>query len=154
MNEWRRREDYLKGRGAKPPPPPVLDPPEMARRIVDLYLGNLRVLQGLSVEYQFELICFWQPLPYIDKPLTAYERSASSEISAARVRLIRLTYDRIATQPVPKFFHDLRSTFASQPEPRYLDSCHLAPQGNEEVAQAMLPLVRAALQRRPAPPPK
>jgi len=153
LNENRRRNDYLMGQGAKPPPPPALDPTELARQVAALYRGNLKVLSGLGKEYGFEVVCFWQPLPYMEKPLTAFE-SAASRISSKRAELVELVSAAIAKEELPPYFHDLRSVFAAQTAPRFLDWCHLSPQGNADVVQAMLPSIRAALQRRGASPPK
>jgi len=152
-SESNRRADYLMGRGGKPPTPPVLNPAELAQQVAEYYRGNLRVLAGLGKEYGFEVICFWQPLPYIDKPLTDYE-SKASKVGDARRKLVDLVYDAIAQEKFPVEFHDLRSIFATETEPRYLDWCHLSPQGNAEIAQAMLSSIRAALQRHRASPPR
>ena len=145
LNERRREHDYLMGRGARPPTPPTLEPEELAREVVAAYAGNLEVLTALRDRYGFKLLCFWQPLPYVEKPLTDYEREATAEISPARLDLVRLVYAEVRSWTAPPFFHDLRSVFATQAEPRYVDWCHLGPRGNEEVAAAMLPHVRAAL---------
>ncbi|MEE8107446.1 MAG: SGNH/GDSL hydrolase family protein, partial [Planctomycetota bacterium] len=74
QNEIRRRQDYLRGNGPRPPPTPKLGPDELVEQVAALYRANLRVVASLGKEYGFELCAFWQPSLFFKKPLTEYER--------------------------------------------------------------------------------
>jgi len=146
MNEVRRREDFLRGEAPAPPPPAERTTAELATETVACYRANLRVLAALAREYDFELCCFWQPVPYLHKPLTDYEARASGRRDLGEI--MRLGYDAVAARPMPPFFVDLSRVFAATEQPRYVDWCHLVAAGNAQVSEAMLPRVLAALRAR------
>ena len=146
MNEVRRREDFLRGAGAAAPAPPERSTAQLALETIAAYRANLRVLQALGREYGFEVCCFWQPVPYLHKPLTAYEQRASGRRDLGEI--MRLGYDAISAADLPPFFADLSRVFETTTAPRYVDWCHLIGDGNAEVAAAMLPRVVAALEAR------
>jgi hypothetical protein len=146
LNESRRRQDFLLGEAPKPPAAAELSDDQLARETLDLYFGNLRALKALADGFGFELLCFWQPLAYLHKPLTAYEEEAAghAELADMTARIYGLLDERSK----PSWFVDLQRVFADRREPRYVDFCHLVGTGNAEIVDAMLPRVLAAIRGR------
>jgi len=147
QNESRRRQDYMRGWGGSPPPPREWEREELADAVAALYRENVRVLAALAKEYGFELVSFWQPSPYVGKPLTEYEQEVADARGQPMAEFVRLGYAAVAKLKFPPCFHDISGVFDSQKAPRYIDWCHIAPQGNAEVVTAMMPHLLAALDR-------
>ncbi len=146
LNESKRRDEFMAGTAPHPPAPEDFDDEELAARTLDLYFANLRLLRTLAEEFGFELLCFWQPVAYLHKPLTEYEQEAAAH--AALADMTERIYALVGQREAPPFFVDLQRVFATESEPRYIDFCHLVGTGNRTVADAMLPRVLTALRNR------
>lgn len=146
LNEVRRRDEFMLGEAPKPPAPEALGDDALAEATLDLYFGNVRMLTALAREFGFELLCFWQPIAYLHKPLTAYEEEAAGH--AELDDMARRIYGLLDERDAPSCFQDLQRVFADRAEPRYIDFCHVVGVGNAEIVEAMMPRVLAALRSR------
>ena len=122
------------------------DPDRLAREIVDNHLANIRVVDGLSRSHGFRYSFFWQPLSIAGaKALTAEEQEGTARQLGPSLDLARVAVNKtfpIMHAAATGNFHDLAGVFDGVPGSVYLDSCHLLPEGNRILAEAIYPLVR------------
>lgn len=127
----------------------VADADQMAARTVQRYLENVRVVEALSSEYTFRPVFFWQPLIYVgSKPLTSEEQHTFASLlrsSPGLEQIYRRTYQLMRAKGRPEVL-DIEDVFDQTLESVYLDSAHLAPRGNEIVADRIFSALNASRQ--------
>ena len=123
----------------------------LARAVVEVYAANVRMIRLLARAYGFEALFFWQPVlaskKVKSKDEQKWERTAARDI-AQRRRLVAAAHDAFRRHPDLKDASDvldLSSLFDDEAEPVYLDFSHLSETANDTVAEAMLPMVEAAV---------
>jgi lysophospholipase L1-like esterase len=136
-------------RGPAPDPPADLsriDLVALAREVIDVYAGNLRLIRMLSREYGFRPLFFWQPVITTKKRKSVDEQRWERDYTHDPVSRARLYTSIVnerrkwnATDTV-----DLSALFDAWTDPVYIDLYHLSEVGNAAVAEAMLPYVAAA----------
>jgi lysophospholipase L1-like esterase len=114
-----------------------------ASQTLDNYEANLRMVRSLANIYHFSVYSFWQPsLAYGSKPLVPYEKElirvdTNSPDGSALIPM-RFAYQEAARRAANTGdFIFLANILDSEQEPLYLDEWHLAPKGNELIAQAI-----------------
>ena len=113
-----------------------VDPIVFAGRIMDLYEGDLRILQALSREFGFEYRVFWQPVVVTgNKPLTPEERDIYDSQSPF-VKSLYLECERLALELEGRYdnFLCITDAFDDVDEAVYIDICHLNSKGDSLVA--------------------
>lgn len=117
---------------------------------INTYKTNLEILDSLSHRYGFQYIAFWQPVMYVShKSLTAYEKSNNE--TGLLSHIYQDAYGQRAKNSEFKqlSFYDISSVFDREQEDIYVDYCHVAPKGNQLVAEVMadkvLPLINKAI---------
>ncbi len=110
----------------------------MAKTTVDNYLKNLEMVDALASHYGFHSFYFWQPTVRAGKKsLTANEdemRRGEEALQPGSEIVFRATYDLIA-QVHRSNLIDLSDMFADHPEPLFVETNHLGPEGNDLVAR-------------------
>lgn len=123
----------------------------LAESISRTYLTNYRTVEGLARQYGFAFRFFWQPNLLVGrKPLTNEE--AGFKAPARVAPMIELVYRRVASVSHQEYgeLHNLMDLFDADSSNVYIDWHHLTPEGNHDVASAMLPLLPVdARGRRP-----
>jgi hypothetical protein len=108
---------------------------------VDNYQANLHIARALGHAYGFRVLCFWQPaFVYGNKPLYPFEsRIAGNPGAAAAFHNQGAVYQQAERRAsMDGDFVFLGHVFDSVKEPVYIDRwMHLAPRGNELVAQSV-----------------
>jgi lysophospholipase L1-like esterase len=109
----------------RPLPP---DPERVAREIVENYLNNVRIVDGLSRSYGFRYAFFWLPL------------AIEGEVPTFRVPVE-------ATLPLIRkaaggHIHDLSSIFDHQAAKLSIDVCHLLPEGHRLLADRIYEIIK------------
>lgn len=136
LNQWMRNH------GLRDPFQPVrrTSPEEasaMARMTVDNYLKNLDLIDTLGTRYGFHAFYFWQPTVRVgNKPLTKDEdemRQEEERTQPGSEIVFRATY-KIIAQTHRSNLVDLSEIFADHPEPLFVETNHLGPDGNSLVA--------------------
>ena len=118
-----------------------------AQATLNNYESNLRLAGLLSRLYGFHAYFFWQPcLIYGSKPVGPFEKAVQA--TGEDQRAIPAVYEEAERRSTAsgKFIF-LGHVFDQVSEPVYLDSVHLAPRGNEIVAQAIAERLLPLLQR-------
>jgi lysophospholipase L1-like esterase len=126
----------------------------LARQVIAAYAANLRLVRLLAREYRFEPLFFWQPVITTKKIKTRDEQHwVNDYTSDPRLRL--QLYDAIVAERrrCSELVYaadaiDLSALFDECAEPVYIDLYHLSETGNAAIAEAMLPFVAAAANRR------
>jgi lysophospholipase L1-like esterase len=125
--------------------------PELARRVVAAYCGNLRLVRLLGQSYGFRTLFFWQPVITTKRVKSVDETFFEAEFTdaiALRRRLYAETMAAYRADPelrdAPDVI-DLSQLFDDRPEPVYVDPYHLSEAGNAMVADAMLSRVVAQI---------
>jgi hypothetical protein len=107
----------------------------LAEKTVYDYFDNLRIIEALSREYQFEAFFFWQPTIYSKNMLSSEEERTRKSHQDGRDAFFNLVYSRIASvDNKPMNFYDIQKVFAERKESVFIDFCHLSEQGNQIVA--------------------
>ena len=109
----------------------------LSQDIITYYITSLNLVEKLSKTYDFQYICFWQPVIYTKNQLTEEEKTVDDKVQDEKLRKLYLdTYGAIKKSPLPHFY-DLSEVFNNRNTTLYSDFCHLSEAGNEIVANAI-----------------
>lgn len=116
--------------------------------VENTYLANLRAVSALAMEYDFEFYAFLQPvLPLKDKPNNPEQQMFLWDMPGGLPELFQAVYPRWQAAAVTEpYLHDLSNALDGQPYPVWIDFNHLTPWGNLAVSDAMLKVIRPALE--------
>lgn len=118
---------------------------ELAERTVAAYLGNVRVIERLAAAYGFKAMFFWQPVAFVDKPLSAAEAARVEPRRRAAGVFFEKVYAAMRATDTPGGFRDVSDVFASTRETVYIDFCHVTEEGNRLVARRISDEIAKAL---------
>ena len=145
--------DALVGKLSQPQAAPALvtyesmgiDAAKLSQAIVQRYLGNYKVVDGLSHEYGFTYFFFWPPYISIgEKPLTSEEKQLKTAVDPALDKLYREVYRDVEPLPAEyENFYYLGKMFDKYEPLVWLDDAHVTPEGNRMIAQKMLNVMAA-----------
>jgi len=113
------------------------DSPSMQKvceQIADNYLDNISNANKLAREYNFELFCFLQPIPYYN-----YHDRSNDPVCAKELRpQYDVLYSRIRNKSneAPHLFH--LTDMVNDVHHPFMDSVHYTPTMNEAIANRML----------------
>jgi hypothetical protein len=117
----------------------------LSEAVVQRYLGNYKIVDGLAHEYGFKYSFFWPPYISISqKPLKREEKALKLSIDPALNKLYYLVYRRI--EPLHLEYENLyyMGKIFDEYEPLvWLDDAHVTPEGNRLIAQKMLETIIA-----------
>jgi hypothetical protein len=107
--------------------PALAEPDTLGKRVVDNYLANMRVVDGLSQSFGFKYDFFWLPVFFDDLPPIFRDALAQTLplISANAKTNARL--------------HDLNGTYDISAA---FDTCHLLPAGTRSVAKSIYSVIK------------
>jgi hypothetical protein len=131
----------------KPADTPAPWTPEMlplAEGAVRVYLGTIDLVQRLAESRGFTALFYWQPIVFTKARPTAYEKRMAEEASVPRAfyeRSYTVAREALVGSPV----RDLSGVFGDDPQPVYIDFCHLGERGNAIIAEAIAGDVATAL---------
>jgi len=111
----------------------------LAGDVAGRYIANIRIVEGLSREYGFRPLFFWQPIVFTKLALVQLERE-EAERYAWTERMFRAVYTRIQASPDLKpdpAFHDLSGIFDDTEGLVFIDYCHTTESANARIAAAM-----------------
>jgi lysophospholipase L1-like esterase len=114
-----------------------------ATAVVDNYEANLKIASALGKSYNFRFYGFWQPmLHYGHKPMVPFEQKIVQADAANGSRwyappAIAAYQEAERRDPKAVVYFYMGDVFDSVSEPTYVDEVHLAPRGNELVADAI-----------------
>jgi lysophospholipase L1-like esterase len=128
----------------------------LARDVIDHYAANLKMADALAETFDFQALFYWQPSIYDKETLSDYERRlpdyAAHQQSFEKAQTARR--DKAPELERAQNFHDISDIFADDPEPRFLDFCHVSEGANAIIAKRMAddlaPLIEARLEKTDA----
>jgi len=149
-----RMADSLVSKLGRPPPAAQLatyetkgiDAAALTQSIVQKYLGNYRIVDGLAREYGFKYFFFWPPYIAVSKkPLKSEEKNLKVAVDPALDRLYRLAY-RAIEQAVPEYqnLYYLGEVFDDYEPVVWLDDVHVTPDGNRLISEKILEIATQA----------
>lgn len=155
-----RKLTGLRLRGPSPHHAPVCLSTEeelsLAARVIDTYAANVETARLLAAKHGFQVLFFWQPTLVTKKTRSPHEQRYLSDGTgdlALRERLFAAIGEAWRNHPAlagqPDCI-DISAIFDHIEAPVYIDPFHLAEDGNARVAEAMLPALAAAVERREA----
>lgn len=110
--------------------------PNLAYGTAETYFHNIRVVNALSLEYNFEAVFYWQPTIFNKSKLTKYEK-----LEYARELSVKSLFDEVYRIVSKKNhtdgFYDLSNLFYNTNPPVFIDFCHISEDGNLIVAKEM-----------------
>jgi len=105
--------------------------------IISNYMKTMGILKALAKEYPFRYLCFWQPVIFEKKSLTAEESLSDIRISDKSLKkLYRYVNDKMAAATIPHFYC-ISDIFSEKKETFFIDFCHLTEKGNRTSAAAI-----------------
>ncbi len=117
----------------------------LAKKTVENYRANMKVVAALSAEYGFPYISFWEPMALSgNKPLTPAERDLLASIereTPGLPELTRRTYDLMFSAN-DLHITDISDTFDHSNSDIYMEVGHITPEGNRQVALRILDFLR------------
>ena len=121
---------------------------QLSAAVIERYVAVVGMIDNLAHAYHFRTQFYWQPVIFTKQHLTSYEKGEWEKQS-----LLASFYQNVygqaqvrSTWPV-RYLGDL---FGDDPNPYFIDFCHLTESGNERIARAMVDDVSATL-GQPAP---
>jgi len=119
-------------------PASVPDVVALAEQTARDYEANLRLLNGLSVEFGFKVLALWQPVIFTKKALSSSEQDELGSSAQVHRDLWLQTRKRLRLAPLSTLgWVDLSTELDAETAPLYLDFCHLGPHGNALVARGI-----------------
>ena len=110
----------------------------LEKEIVEIYLNNINIVDGISKVYGFKTMYYWQPIIYYKKVLTDFEEYYNHDEEMKK--LYFKTYD-ILQQEKPNLarynFYDISGILANSKKSLYIDFCHVNEEGNKEIAESI-----------------
>ena len=121
------------------------DAERLSNAIIQTYLSNYRIVEGLAQQYGFQAFFFWPPHITIGtKPLTTEEWELKRSLDPAEAKLYLAVYRKIKPLvPEYKNLSYLGAIFDNCHFLLWLDDIHFTPVGNALIAQKMLEVLRA-----------
>jgi len=120
----------------------------LARAVAEAYASNVRIVETLGAEYDFQTLFYWQPLVFDKLHLTTYDAGEASR-AAAFGQFWRLVEDAVKADPAlahDHHFHDIGTAFAGAAAPLFIDFAHVSEEGSAIVAATLTPDVKTALE--------
>lgn len=105
----------------------------LAVGIAEYYLNSMEALDRLAEAYNFEYVCFWQPITCMEAKVTDEEAEYALRRDTEIGKLCRMTADHLAAGSPPLFF-DISHALGERTSTYYIDWSHLSEEGNEVVA--------------------
>jgi hypothetical protein len=127
---------------------------ELEDGTVRAYLSNKHIIEGLSREFGFRCLFFWQPMIFTKARPSLYERSVQDEVALyypGLEQFYRETYIRLHKVSSREGIVDISDAFGDLDKPCYLDYMHTTEDANQILVGNMLPRIRAALEDRKWP---
>lgn len=129
--------------------PAQADRTHLADAVVEVYIGNYRLVDALAHEYGFKYSFFVQPhLAVSEKTLTAEEQELVSRMDPALASLAEAVYARLAsTAPDYEHLWFIADVLDGERTQIWIDQYgHITPAGNRIVAQEILKTVESQLE--------
>ena len=112
-----------------------------ARKVAELYVGNVRKLGEICKTLNVLCVFFLQPIPFVN-----YDRSADSIAMKTDRPDIKEAYDIIKIGMAGfDYFVSLDDAFSTTKNLPYIDAFHYSPYGNQVLADRILEAVQARL---------
>ena len=118
-----------------------VDGAALSQAIVERYLANYKIVDGLAREYGFKYFFFWPPyISMSQKPLTREEKSLKQSIDPALDKLYHSVYQAIEPLALEHLYY-MGKIFDTYEPLVWLDDAHVTPEGNQLIAQNMLQVI-------------
>jgi lysophospholipase L1-like esterase len=122
-----------------------IDAESLSNSIIQIYLSNYKIVDGLARKYGFKSFFFWPPhITVGEKPLTTEEWELKRSLDPPQAKLYLSVYRKI--EPLVPEYKNLiymGAIYDNCKSLLWLDDVHFTPVGNELIAQKMLEVLRA-----------
>jgi lysophospholipase L1-like esterase len=122
-----------------------IDADSLSDAIIQIYLSNYKIVDGLAQKYGFKAFFFWPPhITDGAKPLTPEEWELKRDQDPALTKLYLTVYRKIKPLiPQCQNLVYLGAIFDDYPSLLWLDDSHVTPVGHELIAQKILEVLKA-----------
>lgn len=111
----------------------------LAEATVQQYNENIRLINALARQYEFEAVFYWQPTLFSKNTLTAYEKAEKEKVLALagfnREVNDNLFKDELHYESI--HFYNLSELLVEYREPLFIDWCHLGEDGHVIVSNTI-----------------
>jgi len=112
----------------------------LADQIAAHYTESADLLDCIAKTYDFEYICLWQPVLFLEPKMFDEERQASPRLKDQTLgNLFKYSNKAINQKNLPNFFN-ISSVLNDRPNLYYIDVWHLTEEGNSIVAKKIYDL--------------
>jgi lysophospholipase L1-like esterase len=129
----------------------VKDTNGLEKKILDVYLNNIKIIVALGKAYGFVPIFYWEPVIYTKKNLTHFEQKYISKPIGALYDTTHALLKVNQSKLVDYNFHDITGLFLETKEPVYLDYCHSNEEAHKIIARRIAQDITAAVGVAPTP---
>jgi hypothetical protein len=144
---------FVRGLIGVPNPAPVIqvDYRQLGDDVASVYLSNVKMGNTLADAYNIQTIFIWQPIMVVgNKVLTDEEKIMEEVVPDNLLTTYQEAWAQVeASVSDEQRLYSVADVFDGIEEPLYIDHHHLAPQGNQIVAQRIVeiitPTITAAL---------
>jgi hypothetical protein len=122
-----------------------IDVESLSNSIIQIYLSNYKIVDGLAQKYGFKSFFFWPPhITVGEKPLTTEEWELKRSLDPALAKLYLAVYRKIEPLVLEcKNLIYMGAIYDGYKPLLWLDDTHVTPVGNELIAQKMIEVLRA-----------
>ncbi|MDH7448042.1 SGNH/GDSL hydrolase family protein [Aquimarina sp. 2201CG14-23] len=116
----------------------------LPQEIATQYTRSIKITKALSAEYDFEVYNFLQPVIFLDKPLSEYEKLMAKKSTYLK-ELYLDSYKYILQNNELKkdsTFINISAIFEQNSTQIYTDFCHIAERGNDSIAKRIFNTIR------------
>lgn len=130
----------------------AVDYDQLSQEVAAIYLNNVKIGNALADAYGIQTVFLWQPIMVVgNKPLTIEEQVMTEVIPPNLLTMYQAVWEQVGAQADPdQNLYNIADVFDGIEAPLYFDHHHLAPQGNEIVAQRIVaiitPMITVALE--------
>jgi lysophospholipase L1-like esterase len=123
-----------------------IDQGSLTASVVNTYLGNYDIVDGLSRKYGFDFRFIWPPYIGIgNKPLLPEEQTLAREVDPALDSIYKSVHQSVVAS-IPRYpkLVDIAGVFDSRSDLIWIDDMHVTPDGNQILAAEIAKLVTAS----------
>lgn len=120
----------------------------LANEICASYHKSAELLKFLAEKYDFQYICFWQPVGFLENNLTTEERESDNRLNDKALEgLFRMVNSSLPSDPSAHFYN-ITDALAGRSGTVYVDFCHISESGNETMARVISDIFESEIFQR------
>lgn len=112
----------------------------LAKKTIDIYQENMRLVYSLGEQRNFKSIFYWQPTIFDKRNLSNYEKSRAKDVDFLK-DFLKSVNQHVVNEDISHqslYYYDISEIFKDEREPVFIDYCHVSEYGNSVIAKRMV----------------